>query len=221
MNTSKVIMGAAALVLGTVTFSVQAAVTKGTPCMEMDASVVSDGSSMFSDDCVGILEGKNGGEINYKASDLNTDKAGSVHTSNDSLAWSPGAFARTDWVDRAKYEDGSGSALGFDLSLDGAIISWTTTTELNGTWVVLVKQAKQVVLYLFEDLEKTTSGEINLSKLHGQGYSHITLLSQEGGGGGPGEPVSVPSTLLLMGLGLIYLATVRRRPTAYQPFSHV
>ena len=78
---------------------------------------------------------------------------------------------------------------------------------MNGNWVVLVKQAKEVVLYMFENLVKTTTGKIDLSNMHGQGFSHINLLSRRGGGG----EVPVPAPLLLMGLGFISLAAARRR----------
>jgi hypothetical protein len=223
MNTVRLLISVAVLVIGVSSWSAQAAITKTTLCQLAEATV--NPAKDIADDCVGVLEGTTGGEINYKASDLNEDKPDPLHTSigpvlGSPVAWTPGAFGKTGWVDVSKYEcnkDESvcgSNALGFKVTnpadIVGGIVHWTTITPLNGEWVVMVKQAKMVVLYLFENLKSTTEGTINLNNLpaNAGSYSHISLISRRGG------EVPVPATLFLMAIGLALISMARKRGRA-------
>lgn len=199
-------MMVAAFVLATAGFSTQAAVIKATQCVTADAKDITGGGSVVSDECVGVLAGDSGGEINYDASDMNTAKPGSVHTSTAATPWTPGAFGRVGWVQEAKVEGPGAGNLGFQVdSVVGTLLTWSTTTALNGTWVVKVKQAKEIVLYLFENLQETTSGTVELGKFANPGWSNIALVS------GPQKQVPVPASFGLMSLGLASMLWMRRR----------
>ncbi|MGL4564575.1 MAG: PEP-CTERM sorting domain-containing protein, partial [Halioglobus sp.] len=127
-----------------------------------------------------------------------------------------GAFENNDWYDVAKRDKGKTNALplGFEVTgpADG-IINWTTTTGLNGEWIVLVKQAKIVVLYLFKNLSETKEGSVNLNNLPANAgdWSHVSLISR---GGTPPDEIPAPATLLLMGAGLATIGMLRRRRRA-------
>ncbi len=212
MNTLKTLVSVGIVALSLASWSTQAAITKTTLCAVAEATV--DPAETVADDCVGFLQGSSGGEVNYDDSELNTDLVDPLHTSVNNVAWTPGAFGHNDWYNVAKRDKGKNNALPFGFEVTGPVagtISWTTTTGLNGEWIVLVKQAKIVVMYLFQNLSSTTEGTVNLNNLPANAgdWSHVSLLSR--GGTPPDQNVPAPATLLLMGAGLASIGISRRR----------
>lgn len=174
-------------------------------------------------DCIGILIGEhNSGDVNFKDGDdgelnnaLLDSKTGDNIQSQGGMDWYPGAFKRDGWQEMAKVDSNASGNLGFTVTpppgqANGSL-SWTTTTALNGTWIVRVKQAGGAVLWLFEGLQNATSGSVTLDVQSGQ-YSNIALISGRSSlpptGGGE---VPVPSSLLLLSFGGIFMVARRRR----------
>ncbi|SET47379.1 PEP-CTERM sorting domain-containing protein [Thalassotalea agarivorans] len=131
-------------------------------------------------------------------------------------AWdADGAFGFNDWVHVGIWEDdapGSWGNLNF-ASNDGPGGTFNVLNDLvaNGQYLVSLKQAQWVELWLFNDIENANSGAYVTD------WSHINIWTR---GDEPctfceprtsNRPVPEPSTLLIFALSIISLLLVRKK----------
>ena len=235
MSPLKVFLGISTVALSVFAGSVQA-ITNSNSCVFAHATVTKNTglgnqtTGHVADDCAGFFDGT-GGEVNFDEGELNTpqllptppnpaDTPNPLYDSKLDKPWVPGAFEKDGWDEISRFNFGQGNVgigLGLDVTAPACaggvcLINWTTTTALNGEWLVKVKQSTQVVLYRFANLSQTKSGQINLVGFdNNQAFSHLALIS---GTGTPEEDIPAPATLLLMGVGLASIGVFRRRRRA-------
>lgn len=221
MKFHKLVLALGVAALGSLPLAASATITSST--LNLSDCTVSEATAAAAsaDDCIGRLSATwVRGPMNPNAGDLNSPltlrqtfrgTALPVLSIVDSDPWSPGAFAHNDWVEAAKYDKGDATAgnLGLIVTGSGAVRQWSVSTPLNGTWIILVKQAREAVLYLFDNLAGATGGDIDLGNFWNQNdYSHVSLFTRNSKP--PGGNVPAPGTLALMALGMMTLFARRK-----------
>ena len=179
----------------------------------------STAGAAVADDCIGNLT-TGTGAVNPSETDLNNPLAratsypslsGHVQSQINNTPWNPGAFAYNDWMEAARYNKGDSgpAAMGLNVTGSGAVRNWSVTTPMNGMWILLVKQSRQSVLYLFDSLAGVTGGTVNLSGfINSNDYSHVTLFKRDSK---PGNEIPLPNSLYLLALGAAIMFARRRR----------
>jgi hypothetical protein len=226
MRVDKLVVALCIVVFAGLPLTASATITSNAYNMRNCTVTHAKAAATAADDCIGRISATGrglGGPMNPDAGDLNSplrlhrdSRNGDVKRVRsvvDNDPWNPGAFAHNDWVEAAKYNKGDGSAgeLGLIVRGRGTVRQWSVTAPLNGTWVIMVKQSRDVILYLFDNLAGATGGTINLSNFwNADDYSHVSLLTRKGDHPPEGK-VPAPGSLALMALGMMTLVAGRRR----------
>jgi hypothetical protein len=172
------VVSALALVLALGAGNASATVIQGTACALTDATFGVENA----DDCIGILLGENGGEIN-PSEDLLNNKLNALGD-----IWTPGAFDQTDWEFLTK-DEGVGGAFGFSVEASSCGIDlmcdWTLDPGLTGEFLLAVKQGTLLNLYLYDaEGVSVMSGYFNVAPFGDEGnlgWSNVSIYTRDGG----------------------------------------